>query len=73
VIHPLAPESPEWVAAWAALANDTVNDGLPDPSIARDEESGATWCYVGPTDTGHAFEHRCHPRTAARVVIVIAA
>lgn len=73
MIPPLNAETPEWVAAWAALADDPINDGLPDPSIARDEESGATWRYAGPAETGHAFEHGCHPRTAARVVIVIAA
>lgn len=72
----LARETPEWDAAWAAIAL-THGD-----TACRHEETGDTWQYMGsakfdrPDGTAlwvHQFRHRCLPSTGDRAYCQVSA
>jgi hypothetical protein len=69
-LHFVRPGSPEWNYAWAQLARDPLNRGLPEPAVAYNEQFGEDWQYMGtvPTESGftHQFRHRQHPTTKRR-------
>lgn len=58
----LRQRSKEWNAAWRALVRRTGDADF----VARDEESGEAWQYMGTYWRGslgwrHQFRHRQHP------------
>jgi len=60
----LIPNTQEWVAAWALLADHPLNIELPDPESASN--NGEIWEYMGTVDNKHTFRHRHHPSTSKR-------
>lgn len=64
--------SPAWQAAWGALRERIIADGLGDGSDLMQEHPvfGEGWQYMGSVVSGdcmeHEFRHRCHPSTEAR-------
>ena len=66
-------ESPEWDYMWEWLANHPLNEGLAEPTVAFDADSGEAWQYMGSwfdgkdySSTIHQFRHRCHPSNQKR-------
>lgn len=61
----------EWDYMWERLAELEINQGLPDPTVAFDNNTAEAWQYMGTERHGrmwlHTFRHRCHPRTGDRV------
>jgi hypothetical protein len=68
--------SKEWDYLWSELAKLSINQGLPKPTEAEDEDTGETWQYMGTVIQGnglvHQFRHRNHPKTKKRELVNIA-
>ncbi|MBI2076841.1 MAG: hypothetical protein HYT80_00515 [Euryarchaeota archaeon] len=64
--------SPEWDAAWAALAAAIQTRGLGDGSDLEqaNEAYGEVWQYMGRDGDGRqCFRHRAHPSNDERIHI----
>jgi hypothetical protein len=64
-------ESPAWVAAWNALRQTIITEGIGDGTdLFQGNEWGDGWQYMGGEETAngqtHTFRHRDHPATKVR-------